>query len=357
MKSYLLSFRIAAVFIGTVVGAGLASGQEIIQFFTLYGFKGVMGIIICGAFYVASGLITIDLSYKFNASSYKDLIYLSCGKYLGWIIDTLTTIFLFGGTCIILAGSGSIFFEHLGLPRILGIAVMAVVTMIVVFYSTDGLIFINSIIVPCMIVIILTISIIVISDKVNSGYSILYDIKDSPVFRTNWFSSTILYSSFNMLCASGVLCPMTSDIKRQKGMFTSIILGSVGLLILTSIINVILLLNEPDIFNYSIPMLYIARSTGTIAGSALSIVIWLEMFSTAVSDIYSLARKAKHNLKIDYKLSIVLILIAAIPFTMIGFENLIKLLYPSFGVVSFIYIVCLSRLYLIKRKKDNTVTP
>lgn len=351
MKEHKISLKVAAVFIGTVVGAGLASGQEIIQFFTVYGFSSMFGIILCGIFYIAAGIMTMDLSYKFNASSYKDLIYLSCGKYLGWVIDTLTTIFLFGGTCIILAGSGSIFFEHLGLPRIAGIIVMAAITMFTVFYSTDGLIFINSIIVPCMIFVIIVISTIVISNTLSQGLNIWHEIRDAPILNPNWLSSTLLYSAFNMLCATGVLCPMTRDIKKSKGMFTGIVLGSLGLFFLTSVINIILMLNQPNAFKYSIPMLYIARSTGMIAGTALSVVIWLEMFSTAVSDVYSLAQKMHHNFKINYKLSVVLLLVLAFPFTSIGFENLIKLLYPAFGVISLVYILCLLRLYFKSAKK------
>lgn len=353
MKDYILSFKIAAVFIGTVVGAGLASGQEIIQFFTLYGYKSYFGIILCGIFYIAAGMMTMDLSYKYKLSSYKDLIYMCCGKYLGLVIDLLTTFYLFGGTCIILAGSGSIFFEHFGLPRILGIVIMAAATMVVVFYSTEGLIFINSIIVPCMIAVIIMISVITITGRIGSEVSILQDIKDTPVLKSNWFLSSILYSSFNMLFATGVLAPMTSDIKRSKGVFRGIIFGSIGLFFLTFIINIILMLNEPNIFKFSIPMLYIARSAGPLASFALSIVIWLEMFSTAVSDVYSLAKKAYHNLKVNYKLSIVLLLVLAFPFASIGFENLIKILYPSFGVISFIYIVCLCRLYFKSRKNTG----
>lgn len=32
-------FRIAMAYVGTVVGAGFATGQEIIQFFTCYGYS------------------------------------------------------------------------------------------------------------------------------------------------------------------------------------------------------------------------------------------------------------------------------------------------------------------------------
>ena len=44
-KDFTKVFEIAAVFIGTVVGAGLASGKEITQFFTSFGLKSFLGIL------------------------------------------------------------------------------------------------------------------------------------------------------------------------------------------------------------------------------------------------------------------------------------------------------------------------
>lgn len=350
MKNLTLSLKIAAVFIGTVVGAGLASGQEIVQFFSIYGFKGMLGIVLCGILYIITGAITVKMSYKYNAASYRDLIYISCGKYLGAAVDTLTTFFLFGGTCIILAGSGSIFFESLHVPHIVGVLIMAAATAAVVFYSTDGLMFINSIIVPSMIIIILAISFLVFSGSSFQSYSLFHDILNAPAIRQNWVFSSLLYMSFNMLFATGVLAPMTRDIKNPQPFFAGILLGSAGLFMLTLLINGVLLLNAPKVYRFSIPMLYVAGTVGKAAGAALSVVIWMEMFSTEVSNVYSLAKKMCHNLKLDYKLSIVIVLVLAFPFTKIGFENLIHLLYPASGAVSMLYIICLIRLFYKSKK-------
>lgn len=345
MKDINMSLKVAAVFIGTVVGAGLASGQEILQFFTLYGFHGVLGILVCGLLYIAIGAITVDLSYKYKASSYNDLIYLSCGKYLGSIVDFLTTMFLFAGTCIILSGSGSVFSESFGLPAIAGVLIMAVLTMAAVLNSIRGLIFINSIIVPSMITVVAVISTSVLINKFSMTAGIVQNIINAPIYRDKWLLSTLLYVSFNMLSATGVLSPMTEDIKNTNSMFNGVAIGALGLFLLTSVMNVILLLNEPNVFNYSIPMLYIAGTVGTYAKVALSTVIWLEMFSTAVSDVYSLSKKLSSSFKMDYGTAVIIILISALPFTYVGFKKLIEFLYPAYGAISLIYIICLFLLY------------
>ena len=61
-KETLKIFQVAVVFIGTIVGAGLASGKEITQFFTSFGYKSFIGIIFCGVFYVIIGSILSKIS-------------------------------------------------------------------------------------------------------------------------------------------------------------------------------------------------------------------------------------------------------------------------------------------------------
>ena len=67
-------FKIVFVIIGTLIGAGFASGQEIYVFFFSYGIKGFIGIIISS---VGMGVLiykTLGIINKYNINSYKDLL-------------------------------------------------------------------------------------------------------------------------------------------------------------------------------------------------------------------------------------------------------------------------------------------
>ena len=55
--------KIASIYVGTVIGAGFASGREIIEFFGVYGLKGIVGIIISGfLFSVLGSLLLIKIN-------------------------------------------------------------------------------------------------------------------------------------------------------------------------------------------------------------------------------------------------------------------------------------------------------
>ena len=114
-----------------------------------------------------------------------------------------------------------------------------------------------------------------------------------------------------------------------------------------------LLLNIPQIFKYEIPLLYITHRFGMLMQILLLCVIWFEMFSTEVSDIYSVGKTLEKKFNISYKKAVVLILIIALPISQIGFRNLIKVLYPGFGAISLIFLVQCIIFYRKTTKKQN----
>lgn len=331
-----LVFQIGAVFIGTVVGAGLASGQEISQFFTTYGYKSFIGIFLCCFIYIAMAFIIIDISLKYKLNSYDGLISLVSPGLLGNITNFLTTFFLIGSSATILAGSGALIHQYFGVSNWIGIVAMITISIIILFRDTKGLIEINSVIVPSLIIVILTLFILYISfyKDIDASY-----LKTIPYYKNNWLFSSLIYGGFNVLCCSGVLVPLCQEINRKKSLRIGVVIGSIGLTLLAFIINLLLLLNVPYIFKYEIPLLYIANRFGRVIQIMLMCIIWLEMFSTEVSNIYSVGKNFEEIFNISYKKSVIVIILIAIPISQIGFVKLISFLYPAFAVVSFIFMI------------------
>lgn len=142
------NFKIAAVFIGTIVGAGLASGQEILQFFSRYGIKGYLGIFLCLILYISMSIIIINTCIWNNIKSYRELIIFSMGKKAGYVINIIMTFFIYTSSIIMISGGGAMLNEYIGIDMIWGVLLMAAAVIIVSFYSTEGIIAVNSAIVP-----------------------------------------------------------------------------------------------------------------------------------------------------------------------------------------------------------------
>lgn len=352
MRNLSKIFQIAAVFIGTIVGAGLASGQEITNFFTSFGPSSFIFIIFCGIFYVIIGSIISKISNNKNLHSYNDFINVISPNFFGKITGLTTTFYLISSASIILAGSGALIHQFSGIPKLVGTFLMIGVSIFFLYRGTEGLIEVNSFIVPTLIFTITVITGLYLFFCMDN-ISISSIIQSFPKKEGSLTISTILYAGYNVLCCCGVLVPLCTSVKDHKIMKKGVIVGAVGLTLLSLMINFLLFINVPYTFQYEVPLLFVAKRFGTVIQALLLIVILMEMFSTEVSDVYSIGKTLEQTFKIPFKKAVILVLLIAFPISLIGFGNLIKTLYPMFGCLSLIFVFFCIKYYIkneFKRK-------
>lgn len=329
-------FQVATVFIGTIVGAGLASGKEITEFFTKYGIKSFLGIILCGVFYIVMSCIISKISIDNNLNSYSDVINLISPNFIGKFTGSVTTLFLISSASIILAGSGALLNQFFGIPKIVGSLIMIAIALFFLLRGTNGLIEVNSFIVPgliCTMTLITVLYFCFCKDSVSfSNITSFKPQKDGILI------STILYAGYNTLSASGVIVPLSNIMKKTKTMVIGVLCGAIGLTLLCSMINLLLTINQPYIYNYEIPLLFVANRFGNIIQAILLMIIWLEMFSTEVSDVYSISKTIEQTFNIKFEKCIFPVIFVALIISQFGFGNLINKLYPLFGLLSLVFI-------------------
>ncbi|GJM81290.1 hypothetical protein HMSSN139_37860 [Paenibacillus sp. HMSSN-139] len=103
MKNAVKVLQIAFTYIGTVVGAGFATGQEILQFFTRYGKWGVLTILLSTVLFVWLGTKMMLLARDIKAVSYEDLNRRLFGERVGKALSLFTLIVLIGVNSVMLA--------------------------------------------------------------------------------------------------------------------------------------------------------------------------------------------------------------------------------------------------------------
>ena len=351
-KDFTKIFQTAVVFIGTIVGAGLASGKEITEFFTSFGPISFLGILFCGVFYVIMGTLISKISIHYELNSYSDVIRIISPNLLGKFTGVITTFYLLSSASIILAGSGALINQFFGIPKIIGSIIMLCIACIFLLKDTDGLIEVNSFIVPAL---LFTLTLITVLYFLFCRDMISFDFiaKFTPP-KKGIVLSTILYAGYNVLCCSGVLVPLSNETKSTKVMIYGVALGALGLTVLSSAINLLLLANQPYIYDLEIPLLLVAQRFGNVILALLLVIIWLEMFSTEVSDVYSISKTLEQTFNIKFKKGIFIILAIALPVSQLGFSNLITTLYPFFGLLSLIFISQCVYFYYKHKKELNS---
>lgn len=343
-------FKIASIFIGTVVGAGLASGKEIYQFFSVYGTKSFFGFLICFIMYVVIGKMIWDISKKRNLSSYNLLISEICPKFTGKVLNLFTSMYYLFSSSIIFAASGSIISQFFSVDKIYGTILMIGITILILKFNMNGIFALNAISVPVMICVIFSMFVMfeLFSSPINISPSIFVNtVKNEIKMHNNIILSSFLYGGFNILSASGVLAPLSVE-NSEKNFKRGIVLGSFFLVLISLIINYLILINMPYSGNYDIPLLYVSKIFGKPLQVLILILIWVEMLSTETSSLYSLGKSISNKLNITTFKSILLVMGISIPISIFGFSKLISILYPFFGFLSFVFMY-----YVIKYKLKN----
>ena len=140
------------VIIGTLIGAGFASGQEIYLFFYRYGINGIMGILISS---ILLGMM-IDKVFiickERQIKNYKEFlnIFVKNERQLD-IFNTTINIFILVTFYIMIAGFGAYFEQQFGLNSLIGSSILATICFFVFLNNISGLIKINQILVPILV--------------------------------------------------------------------------------------------------------------------------------------------------------------------------------------------------------------
>ena len=326
--------KIASIYVGTVIGAGFASGREIIEFFGIYGLKGILGMIISGILFSLIGGLLLVKIYNNKIKSFNELVNGIFGEKLGFIIDTIITFSLYTGFSVMIAGSGAIFKEELGLSYNIGIITMVIFSFIVFLFSLEGLSFINTVLVPLLIIGIIFTSIYV---SAREGYNFSNVEGVSLSGKGNFISSAFLYVGSNSLIILVVfssLLPLMKDKKTAVlgGLMGGFILFTLGISILSS-----MLIYYNEVFQLDIPMLKICNFIGYNYRKLYAIILWIAMFTTALANGFGFMNRIKEG---KHKIPLTLIFcISAIPLAKLGFSNLVGVLYPVFGFIGFVVML------------------
>jgi uncharacterized membrane protein YkvI len=343
------TFKIAATYVGTVIGAGFASGQEILQFFGVFGSKGLAGLLIVTIFFVLYGYIIMELGYKIQSPSYIEIIRLSGGKYFGIAADSIISFFLFGSVAAMIAASGALFNQQFGIHSILGGVIMTIITVVTVFMGINGLINSLSVIVPVLLTIAVGTSII-------AAYFIPSRAGNIPLnsvagtLMGNWLWSAILYVSYNIVTAIAVLGPLGRKAKNRKVIRNGAIIGGIALGGCALAIYLAVYKDIGSLRGIELPMVFIASSISPIIQTIYSIVLLAGIFSTSAGSLYGFAARVFDIEGSKGRITIPIIAILALIAGQFGFSNLVKYMYPLEGYLGIVLLVGL----LYSKIKLNT---
>lgn len=345
--------KIAAMYMGAVIGAGFASGQEIMQFIIVHGKNGLNEVILITCLFCYFGSLILFLSVKLGADNYLTLINFLVGKRVGKIIDIISILMLLGGLSVMLSGSGAIFNEHFNIANWYGILIIAIINCIIILFGFEGVLWINTIFVPIKIIAILIISLLIIYMENTFGF--INNTTDTYfTYSSNWGFSGILYVSYNIILVIAVLSTLGKAISGEKAIAGGM-LGGIGLGFVAGVIFLAGLSLYPTIAGYKIPMLYMAGVAGYGLKNIMGLLIWMAILTTTIANAHGFAARMAEAGSEKYKIIGVGATFFSIPLANMDFDRLVGLVYPIFGYAGLLIMIVLisGHIGIILRKRKN----
>ena len=333
--------NVALAYVGVIVGAGLSSGQDLMQYFVSFGKWGILGAVILGILNAVFGKIIITFGSYFRSNDHFEVLSQIAGSITNKILDISLIICCFVVGFVMIAGAGSNLNQQFGMPFWSGALLCAVLIILVSFLDFEKITNVIGIFTPIIFIMIMIMAVYTFASQ-------RFDFKELETLANTistpmpniWFS-VLNYFSLCVMTGVSMAFVLGGSIMRigiaEKG-------GTLGGFIIGIIITVttcILYANVKLATTVDIPMLAIAKQIHPAFAFVYALVIFGLIFNTAFSLFYALAKRFSSNQsKRFYPIMIGTVVVGYI-LSFMGFKKLVSIMYPILGYIGFIMLMVL----------------
>jgi len=345
-------FRIAGAYIALILGAGFATGQEVMQFFAAHGWLGLGGITIflLGGSYLSVLLLLTGQRQKFAVN--QAVFSYFAGPLIGKFFTAYTTLFIFLVYVVMLAGSGAVLADALEISATVGAGVMALLVMFATIFGLQKLVAIVGLMGPLLVVLVVYTSLLSITSHPGSIDRGLVQIMDLELVKATdyWWLSGSLYLTLQIFGLAGFLPMIGAGQSNRRHLVIAGVLGSTVLAAALSLVFLALIGGLPATAERSIPMLQVMDKAAPELLPFYRTVILACIFTTAAPCLWIvIARFHNDDRSRRYRAHVVLVsaagLFAAVA---LPFSQLVNLIYPTLGFTGAIFVLFM----LIRQWRD-----
>lgn len=315
--------------LGSIIGAGFATGKEIYVFYANYGVVGLFGatISIFLFYYIILKYLTIKKLPNTKSIKVLDFVVVLC--------MLIVASALFGA-----ANEFKILKITLSYS-IIGLFVL-IITILVLLSGLNGFSKFSTIFVPVMIFVFVVTNICGIVVNIPQGI-------------TNPFNNNVLVAMFKCVSYVGINTMLSSKLIIDAGgnvtkpKFVSLCVSL--LLCIIIIISTICLIYFNGTNDVSMPLVEVAYSINGVVGNMYLIVLFISIITSLMGVLYAISKFINVYIK-NKTVSIILSVLISYVISFSGFSSLINYCYPIIGVVGIIYFVVISK-FAIKSECIN----
>lgn len=341
-SSKLTIIRIAGAYVAWVMGSGFATGQEILQFFTSFGYRSFIliamnlaGFLIIGPMILEAGQINKNLR------GYSHFRFF-CGEKLGTVYDWFLPIGMFAGMVILISGSGATLHEYYGLNHYVGALIMAAAALTAYIIGFRKFVRVVSFIGPTIIAFTVFVGIVTLVrdfDGLSTVDNFSHEMEAKQPVPFAWLSG-ILYISYNLCGGSKYYSALGETAVTKKEAFWGAVIGSIALIAAILLMNCAMLTDIGHTAVQDVPTLYLTQKISYSLGAVFSIVLIMGIFSSCSAMLWTVSSKFVVQGTRKSHIFAACACILAFLVGLLPFAQLVGIIYTILGYVGLIFSVC-----------------
>lgn len=328
-----------------LIGSGFATGQEVLQFFTTSGLKGILAALIFLVIMSVSTYILCGSAFKLKFANPYDVFEYYCGKIIGKAYTWFSVVLNYCILVVMLAGAGATIHQYYEIPTYAGTVLIAILSLGTAILGMQKLIKIIGVLGPIKILLITIMGISALITLWGQPTLLAEASNAIPALgfaaaSSNWAWSGVLYALLCLMMSIPFLVNCGADASNLKEAKTIGIVascaftGAIILLIISELVNYKLIIGK------QVPTLAVASAISPILGAVFSVLIIVAIYSAVSSLLVMTVRKfAVDKSKKFNAIAIILTIIGMSLGGIIPFEKLVNILYPFAGYSAIAFIV------------------
>lgn len=347
---------IATVFSGCFLGAGFLSGQEILQFFGVFGGYGLAGMVLSIAAFVFFSFLVLRIARRTGRLEFDHIIVPKDIPWLRNLVGGFFLFFLFDVMVAMIAGAGALLQQVLGVPAAVGAAIMSALTLVVALAGAAGMMAVFNIVVPLLLAASICIGVFAFFTLPAAPIEARPFVAGNPLLG-NWFFSALSFISYNMIGSVSILVPLAVDAEEEKTIRRGLGLGAVMLALIFVFILLPMILYGPLVAQADLPMLELAWQVSGVAGAVYAVLLFFGMFTASLSSLFAVTTRIQLRVpSLSLKKFVPFLCVLAFLCSLLGFKNMVAVVYPICGYVGFLALAGIL-IHYVALKKEKAETP
>lgn len=328
-------------FIAFLIGSGFATGQEVIQYFSGYGYLGLLGVLMVFLMFLYVGVDFVLAGYNNRFHKGSEIFRYYCGDLIGSLYDYFAIAFIFMSFVVMIGGASAALNQQYGLPGPVGGLTMGVLAGLTVIFGLGRLIEIIGKIGPLIVIatILLGVSAIIMNPQGLAAASRTIPELDLLRASSNWFFAALSYVGFCMLWLAGFMASLGAASESRNESIWGAVLGALGFSLALAIIALGIMANIEDLAGSQVPNLLLANKIHPTLGTMFSVTVVAGIYTTAVPLLWQVVARFSEEKTLRFRvITIVLAAIGTFVGIQVPFDRLVNIIYVINGYVGIILI-------------------